>query len=112
MHNIFVPSFPKSKSLLKLSNFREKRNWFNDLQKNIDGGIITSEMLECLIDYLKNTKLFARFEWDAEDGVSLNRHKLSHGRLANYDTKANSLRIILLLDSIFHIIQYRREFEK
>ncbi len=92
---------------ISLDSFRDKKKWFKNLQSGLEGGFITDYMLDFLFEYLDKTSLFAGFEWSKEDGVTLNRHKLAHGKRINYDTELNSLKVILLLDSVFHIIHYR-----
>ncbi|AKB59210.1 hypothetical protein [Methanosarcina barkeri] len=75
---------------------------FENLIKSEKVGPLTLKILDSLVSFLKDSNLYKKFKWTKED-MSINRNATLHGRDCSFDTCANSIRMILLLDSIYWI---------
>jgi hypothetical protein len=75
---------------------------FKDLVISKNVGQLTLKILDGLVSFLNDSNLYQRFVWTEEDTV-INRNATLHGKDCSFNTCANSIRMILLLDSIYWI---------
>lgn len=73
----------------------------------MESGYITDQTLRFLLEVLGELGIYESFDWNDEEGVTLNRHKVTHGKLVEYWTPANNLRVILLIDALFRQFKFR-----
>lgn len=78
-----------------------------EFQSDARTGYVTKKTLGALLEALKSLGVYGSFNWDEAGGVTLNRHKILHGKEGDYWNAPNNLRVILLLDSVFRQIRYR-----
>ncbi len=77
-------------------------NAFEDRVKSEKVGPLTLKILDSLVSFLKDSNLYKKFKWTEED-TGINRNATLHGKDCSFNTCANSIRMILLLDSIYWI---------
>lgn len=65
-------------------------------------GPTTLRILIGLITFLKDSNLYRGFSW-TEESTGINRHASLHGKDCSYNTRANSVRMILLFDALYWI---------
>jgi len=81
---------------------------YQQAASGMTSGYITDQSLKSLLGALKTLGVYKGFKWTNEDGITLSRHKTSHGKVVDYGTQANTLRVFLLLDSLYRQMRYRR----
>lgn len=96
----------KQKGIDKSGNPKHWRpdliNDFKDLVVSEDVGRLTLRILDGLITFLQNSNLYKRFSW-TEENTGINRHASLHGKDFSFNTRANSVRMILLFDALYWI---------
>jgi hypothetical protein len=78
----------------------------NDLEAELrvrDYGHIRQTVVYTMLDFLRRSTLYSQFTW-LEGGKLLGRHPILHGYEKNFGSKANSDRLLMLLDSLFWLI--------
>jgi hypothetical protein len=65
-------------------------------------GPMTLRILVGLVTFLKDSNLYRGFSW-TEENKGINRHASLHGKDSSYNSRANSIRMILLFDSLYWI---------
>lgn len=77
-------------------------NDFKDLVISEDVGRLTLRILDGLITFLQDSNLYKRFNW-TDENTGINRHASLHGKDFSFNTRANSVRMILLFDALYWI---------
>lgn len=77
-------------------------NEFENLIESENVGPLTLKILDSLVSFLNDSNLYKNFKWTKED-TGINRNATLHGKDCSFNTCANSIRVILLLDSIYWI---------
>jgi hypothetical protein len=75
---------------------------FNDIVKSENIGPLTLRILNGLVIFLKDSNLYKGFSWTGES-TGINRHASLHGKDISFNTRANSVRMILLFDALYWV---------
>lgn len=86
----------------------KSKNWITQIDEFYDIvmleniGPMTLRILNGLVTFLKDSNLYRGFSW-TEESTGINRHASLHGKDCSYNTRANSVRIILLFDALYWV---------
>lgn len=83
-------------------DWRTRINEFQDLVTSEDIGPLTRRILYSLVTFLKESNLYKGFSW-TEGNTGINRHASLHGKDFSFNTRANSVRMILLFDALYWV---------
>jgi|GEM_PF-4547023 len=83
-------------------NWETRVNDFENLVISKNVGQLTLRILDGLVSFLKDSNLYQNFTWTEED-TGINRNATLHGKDCSFNTCANSIRMILLFDSIYWV---------
>lgn len=79
---------------------------FTDLVTSENVGPLALRILAGLVTFLKESNLYQKFNW-TEENKGINRHASLHGKDFSFNTRANSIRMILLFDALYWVSSIR-----